>query len=111
MCTKNQLDEIIRKKLQLEMDSTREFSEQTGGCLICEMLKTEQDFGKRVIFENEAFSVVLPFFSEYPYGVYIISKNHKQNLLQMTELEKNQVAVHIYAKMSNVWLSAEKPRH
>ena len=83
---------VVPKKLQLEMDSTREYSQETGGCLICEMLKTEQDFGKRVIFENEAFSVVLPFFSEYPYGVYIISKNHKQNLLQMTEMEKDLLA-------------------
>lgn len=83
---------VVPKKLQLEMDATREYSQQTGGCLICEMLKTEQEFGKRVIFENEAFSVVLPFFSEYPYGVYIISKNHKQNLMQMTEVEKDLLA-------------------
>ena len=30
---------------------------------MCRFLKEEQDFGKRVIFENDNFSVVLPFSS------------------------------------------------
>ena len=58
----------------------------------CRFLEEEQKFGKRVIFENEDFSVVLPFLLEYPYGVYIISKIHKQNLAQMNAREKRNLA-------------------
>ena len=59
---------------------------------MCRFLKEEQEFSQRVIFENDDFSVVLPFFVEYPYGVYIISKNHKQNLTQMDVAEKRNLA-------------------
>ncbi|HPP36814.1 MAG TPA: galactose-1-phosphate uridylyltransferase, partial [Clostridiales bacterium] len=52
----------------------------------------EMKHGDRVIFENEDFVVFLPFFTEYPYGVYIVSKNHKQNLTQFDGREKANLA-------------------
>lgn len=83
---------VIPKKIELELNSSKEHFEKTGHCLICDMLKEEMDFGKRVIMENEDFATVLPFFTEYPYGMYIISKNHRQNLAEMTEREKKNLA-------------------
>ncbi len=83
---------FIPKKLQLELDSCREYHEEKGACLICDMLGDEKKHGERVIFENEDFLVFLPFFSEYPYGMYIVSKNHKQNLTQFTKREKLNLA-------------------
>ncbi len=56
------------------------------------MVKDETQSGDRVIFENEDFIVFLPFFSEYPYGMYIVSKNHCQNLEQLTRGEKVNLA-------------------
>ena len=84
---------VIPKKIELELDSCREHFESTSHCLICDLIKDEQDFGKRVIFENEHFIVYLPFWSEYPYGVYIGAKRHYTNLTQMTEEEKDALAV------------------
>ena len=56
------------------------------------MLKDEIKAGDRIIFENDDFIVFLPFFTEYPYGMYIASKNHKQNLTQFSEREKMNLA-------------------
>jgi len=82
----------IPKKLQLELDACREHYEAGGSCLICDMVKDEVKSGERVIFENDGFIVFLPFFTEYPYGVYIVSKRHTQNLGQFTEREKTNLA-------------------
>ncbi len=79
---------FIPKKLELEIDSCREHYDITGKCLICTMNETESDFNERVIFEDEHFMVYLPFFSEYPYGVYISSKRHMGSLSDFTEEEK-----------------------
>ena len=59
---------------------------KTNSCLICDMVADEVSAGERVIFENDDFLAFIPFFSEYPYG--IVSKAHKQNLLQFGEREK-----------------------
>ncbi len=83
---------FVPKKIELELEASKEHFEKNGECLMCRFLKEEQDFKQRVIFENDDFSVVLPFFVEYPYGVYIISKKHKQNIAQMKETEKRNLA-------------------
>jgi len=82
----------IPKKLELELGACKEHYDQNKSCLICDILKNEMDFGERVIFENEDFIVFLPFFTEYPYGVYIASKKHKQNLTQFDDSEKLNLA-------------------
>lgn len=83
---------FVPKKLQLELESCKEYFEEKKRCLICDMLKDEVAFGQRIIFENDDFIVFLPFFSEYPYGMYIASKNHMQNLAQFTESQKYNLA-------------------
>lgn len=67
---------VIPKKIGLELESSKEYYADTGRCVFCDMLKEETGFKKRIIFENEHFTVFLPFFTEYPYGVYIMSKRH-----------------------------------
>jgi UDPglucose--hexose-1-phosphate uridylyltransferase len=83
---------VIPKKIQLELDSCKEYYEKENRCLLCDMHKNEVEFQKRVIFDNDSFTVILPFFTEYPYGVYIFSKKHLQNLSQMNDKEKDDLA-------------------
>lgn len=83
---------FIPKKLELELSSSYEHKKETGNCLICDMLKSEYDFKKRIIFENEDFVTFLPFFSEYPYGVYIAAKSHKQYITDFNERERKNLA-------------------
>jgi len=83
---------FIPKKLMLETSSAKEYLEQTGKCLFCDMLKNELDEKKRIIFSNEHFTVFLPFFCEYPYGVYIMANRHVQNITDLTEAEKFSLA-------------------
>ena len=83
---------FIPKKIELEIDSFKEHEAQTGNCLMCDMLKDEIEAKKRIITENDDFIVFLPFFTEYPYGVYIAAKRHFQNLNDMTEKEKDSLA-------------------
>ncbi|MDX1359326.1 MAG: galactose-1-phosphate uridylyltransferase [Clostridia bacterium] len=84
---------FIPKKIELELDSCKEYYGYSGKCLVCEMNDTETGFEKRVIFENEHFIVYLPFFSEYPYGVYIVSKSHVPAITGFGEDEKMSLAM------------------
>ncbi|MBO4584134.1 MAG: galactose-1-phosphate uridylyltransferase [Clostridia bacterium] len=79
---------FMPKKLCLELESAKEHKEQTGKCLYCDLLENEVKEGSRIIFENEYFTVFLPFFCEYPYGVYIMSKAHKGDITEFTAEER-----------------------
>lgn len=86
---------VVPKKIQLEVQSAQEYLAEKGNCLFCDMLKAEKEFGKRIIFQNEHFTVFLPFFTEYPYGVYIFSNAHKNNISQFTSEERRALAITI----------------
>lgn len=83
---------VVPKKLELEVESAKEFYEENDQCLFCKMRDEERADGRRIIFESEHFVVFLPFFTEYPYGVYIMSKRHLNNIAQFTEAEKADFA-------------------
>ena len=82
----------VPKKIELELDACKEHRAQTGNCLICDMAEDEIKAKDRIIFENDDFIVFLPFYCEYPYGIYISAKRHIQNLAQMTDAEKTSLA-------------------
>ncbi|NLB82357.1 MAG: galactose-1-phosphate uridylyltransferase [Clostridiaceae bacterium] len=83
---------FIPKRLQLELTSCKEHYQKHNKCLICDMNRQEADAGLRIITENDHFITYVPFFSEYPYGTYIVSKNHKQNISELSEDEKNSLS-------------------
>ena len=67
---------FVPKKIELELASCAAHHDETGRCLICDLAAAEVADGRRLIFGNASFVTYLPFFSEYPYGVYIASKGH-----------------------------------
>ena len=83
---------VVPKRIEEELSNSKKHFEKTGKCLICDLLENEMKENLRVITENDDFAVILPFFSDYPYGVYIISKKHIQNITELTEEEKNNFA-------------------
>lgn len=83
---------FVPKKLELETSSAKDYYNENGKCLFCDWLQNETEAEKRIIFKNEHFTVFLPFFSEYPYGIYIMSNSHKQYITDFNEEEKKALA-------------------
>lgn len=68
-------------RLRLELENAEAHYRKSGQNIFKSILQEEKTYGKRVIMENEYFCVVLPFFCEYPYGCYILSKKHYASML------------------------------
>ena len=77
----------------MELASAQEYRAQNNRCLFCDMLSAEKEFGKRIVFENDSFTVFLPFFTEYPYGIYVFPKRHISHITDMNEQEKNDFGI------------------
>ncbi|MDQ0338648.1 UDPglucose--hexose-1-phosphate uridylyltransferase [Caldalkalibacillus uzonensis] len=82
----------IPLKLRIELEACQAHHEQTGRCLICDMNREEQQFEQRIVMENEHFVCYLPFFTDYPYGVFIVSKSHQTALTDFSSEEKRSLA-------------------
>jgi UDPglucose--hexose-1-phosphate uridylyltransferase len=83
----------IPKKIALELEACSEYKNKTGKCLICDLVENEAADGRRIIFENEDFVTVLPFFTEYPYGMYIYAKRHVPSINRFNDREKNNLGL------------------
>ncbi len=80
---------VLPKKMELELDAGLEhYNENNCECIFCRMNREEVSFKERVICENEDFIAYIPFFADYAYGVYIVSKNHKQYITDFSDSEK-----------------------
>lgn len=82
----------IPQKVQVELDSARAYHKEHSGCLICKMNDEERDFSERIVYENESFYAYIPFFTDYPYGVFITAKQHRNNLTDLSDMEKTDLA-------------------
>lgn len=82
----------IPQKIRVELESSQEHYSRTSRCLICDINQEEQSFAERLLIETESFVSYVPFFTDYPYGVFISSKAHKSNILEFTDTERDDLA-------------------
>jgi UDPglucose--hexose-1-phosphate uridylyltransferase len=83
---------FVPLKLKTELDACKEHYEKTGSNLLLEMNSEEIKAGKRIVYENDHFLCYLPFFTDYPYGVFISAKNKRSTFLDFNEEEKKSLA-------------------
>ncbi len=83
---------FIPLKLQTELNSCKEYFSINKRNMMLDMNEEEIKFQQRVIFENESFICFLPFFTDYPYGVFISAKRNRSTFLDFTEVEKKDLA-------------------
>lgn len=67
---------FIPLRLKLELEKSKEYYENTGKSLIESIRDEEIRDGRRIVMENDDFVVFLPFYTDYPYGCYIVSKRN-----------------------------------
>lgn len=68
-----------------EIVQQERFAREEGKCLLCEYLSIELKRRERLVYENEHFAVVVPFWAAWPFEVMIISKMHLQSLEQVDD--------------------------
>lgn len=62
-------------RLKLELKNSENFFQEKGKNIYDQIIEDERDFKERIIFENDSFIVLLPFFANYPFETYIIAKD------------------------------------
>lgn len=82
----------IPKKVEQKLASAERYFNKTGRCLFCDWHWAEQKFGSRIIFEDEHFSVIIPFFADFAYQTQIISKKHINFITELSDEEKTSLA-------------------
>ena len=75
-----------------EQASQRNYLQSHQQCLLCEYLRIEKSSGERVIFENEHFIVLVPFWAVWPFETLILPRQHMADLSGLTVQQSQQLA-------------------
>lgn len=60
--------------------------------LLLDYLDEERKSGERIIFENEHFVCLVPFWAVWPFETMVLPKRHIQQIVQLSEAERNSLA-------------------
>lgn len=75
-----------------EMESQREYRERHGSCLLCRYLQLELARDERIVCANDDFVALVPYWAVWPFETMILSRRHVQDLAQLDNRERNQLA-------------------
>lgn len=81
----------VPQKIKIELDNCKNYFLQNKRNLFDEMNQAEATYTKRIILENDSFLCYIPYFTDYPFGVFIVMKSDKVNFTQFTTAEKNDL--------------------
>jgi UDPglucose--hexose-1-phosphate uridylyltransferase len=75
-----------------ETAAQREHMERTGRCLLCEYVEAERAAGERIIFENEHFTALVPWWAVWPFEAMIVSRRHCGAMPELSDAERDGLA-------------------
>jgi UDPglucose--hexose-1-phosphate uridylyltransferase len=79
-----------------ETKAQREHLALTGSCLLCEYLAAEKSAEAagegRIVFENEHFMALVPWWAVWPFEVLLVSRRHLGALPELTAGERDGLA-------------------
>jgi len=82
----------IPKEIENETFHQKTYFQKNGRSLLSAYLELELQKQERIVFENDDFAVVVPYWATWPYETLIISKRHVQTILDFTEAERSSLA-------------------
>jgi UDPglucose--hexose-1-phosphate uridylyltransferase len=75
----------IPPKIRTELDNCFKYYQTHHQPLIKVWLEHEKQENLRIVYENDHFIALIPFFTDYPYGVQIVDKLLTPNIGEMNE--------------------------
>ncbi len=66
----------LPNEVEKEDLAQRDYLGRRGSCLLCDYLAREKNLGERIICENDAFCVLVPFWASWPFETMVLAKHH-----------------------------------
>ena len=75
-----------------ELESFEQYTRKNKSCLLCDYLQLELRQRQRVVCQNDAFAVVVPFWAVWPFETLLLSKRHLSAMDELSAHERDLLA-------------------
>ncbi len=76
----------------LELAQQDRYLHEHGSCLLCDYLEAERQDGSRILFANQHFTALVPFWAIWPFEVMLLAHRHVGSLPKLTPGEASDLA-------------------
>ncbi len=82
----------VPNEVAKEQAAQQDWREERGSCLLCDYAALEAKAQDRIVEENEAFLVVVPFWAVWPFETLVIARRHFTAMDQLEPSERDGLA-------------------
>jgi UDPglucose--hexose-1-phosphate uridylyltransferase len=97
---------FIFKYIEMEARASRRHLKETGRLLFAEIIRAEQQDGRRILYENDSAIAFIPYFARYAYEVYVAPKRSCPSVSELSDAEASDFAralKTVVVKYDNLW--------
>jgi UDPglucose--hexose-1-phosphate uridylyltransferase len=97
---------FVFKTIEVEAAASRRHRQEHGRALFADIIRAEQEDGRRIVFENSSAIVFLPYFARYAYECYVAPRETHASLATMSAGETRDLAAALKAllvRYDNLW--------
>ena len=84
--------ERVPTKPAKELRALAAYRRTRGACLLCDYLAQECSAAERLVFQNDHFVVLVPFWAVWPFEVMLVARRHLSALAELTDPEREALA-------------------
>lgn len=100
---------LIDPDLKSSLEGSENYFKKNKRCVHCDMLDQDKKDGKRIIFENEEFVVLVPFASRMAFETRIYPKVHHSYFERITNGQKDSFAEALKVALSKLYKALNDP--
>jgi len=97
---------FVFKTIEVELDATVRYHRETGRVLFQDIIRAEQQDGRRILYEDEYAIAFVPYFARYAYEVYVAPKRTVPHVHQLRDVEVESLAralKDVTVRYDNLW--------
>lgn len=85
--------ELTPNELGKEARAQGAYHAEHGSCLLCDYVELELRYQERVVYENDGFVVLVPFWAVWPFEVMVTSKRHLTAFDDLNDAERTNLSI------------------
>ena len=82
----------VPNELSKETGAMERYLRERGECLLCAYLRAELEAGERIVFVNDAFVALVPFWAVWPFELMLLPRAHRGAMPDLTPPERDGLA-------------------
>ncbi len=97
---------FVFKTVEVELAASIRHRDRTGRALFDDVIRAEQQDGRRILFEDERVIAFVPYFARYAYEVYVAPKRRVPHVFGLDDGEVTSLAAalqDVTARFDNLW--------